>query len=226
MSYSAAEQSFLRLTRAPVLTQPWRHIYVRNVFPDDFYAEMLARLPPDAAYGDEDDYPHRRLLNPMEYSDPFWREIAMWMASKPYITGLYGRFKEVALERFGDKPLDIGVNVRLVRDDPAYSLSPHTDVPGKFLSFLFYLPEDDGMKDFGTTIFYPLDEDRVSDGKAWLPFDEFEPVWTAPYMPNTCFAFARTDRSFHGVLPCPDETRMRNALLLNVYAKVMNADHA
>ncbi len=219
-SSAAAEQSFLRLSRAPVALHPWRHIYVRNVFPVDFYAEMLAHLPPDEAYGDED-YPHRRLLDPMKYNDPFWRETAIWMASKPYITGLYDRFKEVSEERFGKgAPLEIGINVRLVRDDPAYNLSPHTDVPGKFLSFLFYLPEDDEMADFGTTIFRPHDADLTSDGKMWLDFADFDPFWTAPFMPNCCFAFARTDRSFHGVLPHPEVTRQRNTLLLNVYAKV------
>ncbi len=213
----------MRLTLAPMRLQPFHHIYVRNVFPAEFYAEMLANLPPDEAYGDED-YPNRRILNPMEYDSPFWREIAIWMASKPYITGVYSRFKDVARERFGEKPLEIGVNVRLVRDEPTYSLSPHTDVPGKFLSFLFYLPRTHELSDFGTTIFRPRDRDLTSDGKAWLSFDDFEPVWTAPFEPNTCFAFARTDTSFHGVLPHSEATAQRNALLLNVYAKVRDAD--
>lgn len=222
-SFDAAEQSFMRLTRAPLREKPFHHIYVRNVFPAAFYAEMLANLPPDAAYGDED-YPHRRILNPMEYGNPFWRDIAIWMASKPYITGVYNRFKAVAKERFGERELEIGVNVRLVRDEPAYSLSPHTDVPGKFLSFLFYLPENGELSEFGTSIFRPHASGLTSDGKAWLSFDDFDPVWTAPFAPNSCFAFARTDRSFHGVLPHPEATKQRNALLLNVYAKARNAD--
>lgn len=60
-------------------------------------------------------------------------------------------------------------------------------------------------------------------GMEWLDPTGFSPQWTAPFMPNTCFAFHRTDQSFHGVLP-HDNLGVRNVLLLNVFRKV-DADH-
>ena len=40
---------FAHMTEAigasPVINDPFAHIYVRGVFPDDFYQEMLAKLP-------------------------------------------------------------------------------------------------------------------------------------------------------------------------------------
>jgi hypothetical protein len=216
MSSSAAEQSLTRLLRAPLVQTPYRHMYVRNVFPADFYAEMLRNLPDDDAYGSRA-YPHRRLLEPATLGG-FWADLCAWMGSGEYVAALYNRFSMVRDERFGPLDLRVGFDIRLVRDDPEYHLSPHTDVPNKFLSFLFYLPSDDRMREFGTTIFQHRDPEFSHDGLSWLKdMDDFSPVWTAPFMPNTCFAFARTDKSFHGVLSS-DCGMVRNALLLNIFA--------
>jgi hypothetical protein len=202
------------LSRAPIIREPFQHIYVRDVFPKAYYAEMLRNLPSDEQYGEERQYPHRRFLDPINLGG-FWSELYEWMGSSPYIDTLYRKFQEVRDERFPGQDLKIGYDIRLSRDDPEYYLSPHTDMPSKFLSFLFYLPGDDRLKDVGTTIFRHKDPDYRHDGVTWLSFDDFEPVWTAPFMPNTCFAFARTDYSFHGVMP-NTLGLVRNALMLNV----------
>ena len=221
----AAQQSLLRLTRAPLVRSPFAHIYVKNVFPTDFYAEIRANLPSDEVFAEGSAYPNRRLVNPKKLGNPFWDDLIRWMTDFGYVNQLCRRFMDVWVERWGEVNIGLSANVRLVRDEPAYSLSPHTDTPNKFLSFLFYLPENDELRDFGTTIFLPKDRTRTSDGMDWLEWEGFDPIWTAPFIPNSCFAFGRTDRSFHGVLPHPEATRQRNALLLNIDAKPMpNAD--
>lgn len=206
----------MRLARAPVVLAPYRYCYVRDVFPVAFYHEMLSALPPNEAYGEEE-YKSRRILDPQGL--PFWSDLCGWMGAEPYLSKLVRKFGMVRQERFGDQELQIKYNIRLVRDEPTYWLKPHTDIPEKFLSFLFYLPRDDRLRGFGTTIYRHKDPDFVSTDGHWNgAVANFEPVWTAPFMPNTCFAFARTDKSFHGVMQS-DCGHRRDALLLNIFVE-------
>lgn len=211
MSFSAAEKSLLRLTRAPIIREPFDHIYVRDVFPADFYAEMLANIPDVEAFGDYA-LPRRRIVDPQTLG-PFWTSVWEWMGTTDYILPLISKFSYVR------KPEHIGFNIRLVRDDPDYSLSPHTDHPDKFASFLFYLPPNDKMREFGTTLLRHQDPEFTHHGLEWIKDQaevaKFRPVFTAPFMPNTCFAFPRTSRSFHCVMPSTCG-QVRHALLLNL----------
>lgn len=100
-------------------------------------------------------------------------------------------------------------SAQLCRDKPGYSIGPHTDGANKLRTFLFYLTDTES--DCGTSLFVP--KKAIKDDQHH-GFDDFELVETIPYKPNTYLSFERTDKSFHGVLPC---RIVRNVLQLSVY---------
>ena len=159
-----------RIANAPMLEFPYPHIYVRDIFPQDFYARLRANLPSEAHLRTlrsmgrvADDYPDTRLVMPLRHEhtaklEPaqraFWEELMGWMRGPrfgelmiaKFALYLQHRFNDLRAQRFGDEAL-------VVRDRTTYSLPPHTDAQDKVLSFLFYLPPDASMAPLGTSLY-------------------------------------------------------------------------
>jgi hypothetical protein len=194
-----------RLLDADVVFNPFAHIYVTRAFPQDYYAEMLAQLPPDKEYKDRQ-FDNRMIADAIEVGG-FWKELAEWMVHRDLIYTLL-RIFNVPVGR-------LKANVRLVRDSQGYRIKPHTDIKSKVLSLLFYLAPDEDHPEAGTTAMVPKAKDFTSDGLSRYPFEDFQSVYTAPFLPNTMFGFPRSNTSFHGVT----ETTIpkRDVLLLNIY---------
>jgi hypothetical protein len=222
-----------RIANAPMREFPYPHLYVRDIFPEDFYARLRENLPPEEhlrtlrSFGRVGgDYPDTRLVMPLqrEYTarlEPaqrsFWDELGGWMLGgafgqlmiakfAPY---LRDRFENLAAERFADEVL-------VVRDRTAYSLGPHTDAVHKVLSFLFYLPPDASMAHLGTSLYVPKDPQFTCRGGPHYEFDRFRRMLTMEYLPNTLFAFMKTPRAFHGVEPITQAEVRRDLLLYDI----------
>jgi len=234
MSSDARAHVFYKIANAPVLAYPFPHFYVESVFPEDFYRQLLASLPPLARYARLGEtgsvtpgaYPERFVLNPVELakgeppdaSGPFWSSLVDWMEGGEFSRLLLGKFDRYVIENFGTgNEFRIDQDTRLIRDFTNYAIAPHTDTPRKLVSLLFYLPRDDRMRHLGTSIFEPREEGFTCDGTMHHRFEDFRKVYTAPFLPNTLFAFFRNDRSFHGVEPIADEKIERDLLLYNIY---------
>lgn len=198
-----------QVCNAPVYTVPFPHIYVPNVFPPDFYNELREHLPPDGDYSTgASNYNGRRFADPdsdlfSPFRDPFWTQIAMYP------------FQKHLSKRFPDG-FNTYTDLRLVRDTRNYAIGPHTDAPWKVLSFLFYLPPDATLSKYGTSIYLPNDGDFRCPGGPHHKFENFTRIHTAPFLPNSLFAFFKTDFSFHGVEPIPVQCQ-RDVLLWNLY---------
>jgi hypothetical protein len=219
-----------QIANAPIKPFPYPHIYVQDVFPSDFYRELRARLPPAEAYQDlkalkrvSAGYPDGRLVMVVtpenvqalpEPSRSFWNATAQWLLGGPFGQVVLSKFAEFLAQRFGDLgQTQFHDEALLVQDYTTYSLGPHTDSPAKVLSFLFYLPPDDSLAHLGTSIYVPKDPRFRCPGGPHHRFEMFDRMMTAPFLPNTLFAFLKTDNSFHGVEPI-QETGVRRDLLL------------
>lgn len=101
----------------------------------------------------------------------------------------------------------------VIQDRTNYKLGPHTDMPAKVLSLLFYLPADDSMPHLGTSMYLPTDPTFTCDGSTHYDFKGFQRLLTMPYVRNTLFAFMKTPNAFHGVEPVT-EPGVERALLL------------
>ena len=193
------------IAHAHLEREPFDHIYIQNVFPWDYYWQMLEYLPVDELYTDRA-YADRMMCDITTLGMSFWNSLAEWM--------LGGHFcKTVADKLLLDVPM-MSPQIRLVRDRQGYQIKVHTDVKRKGVSLLFYLPNDSSLANYGTSLYVPKTPGFVSDGTRRFEFEDFVKTKTAPFIPNSVCGFRRADNSFHGVEPLGIGTR--NVLLYNI----------
>lgn len=202
-----------RFLNAKVKTFPFSHFYVKNVFPDDFYRDILDSLPPSEEYSQGKSAYHGR-----KFADPVKSGLFDFMLSKEFVRTIYATFQPDFEKRFENEKPTFSMDLRLVRDSENYSIGPHTDARWKVVSLLFYLPVTDEFSSLGTSIYLPKDRSFHCPGGPHHPFDLFDKVYTAPYLPNSCFGFFKTDYSFHGVDPITIPCK-RDVLLWNLYSR-------
>jgi hypothetical protein len=216
-----------------MLEFPYPHLYVRDVFPEDFYARLRANLPSAPQFRTlsslgrvTEDYPDTRLVVPLtreqtERFEPeqraFWLELAGWMLGPVFGQLMIAKFGAYLLQRFKDlQTQSFADEALIVRDRTQYSLGPHTDSTSKVLSFLFYLPPDASMAHLGTSLYVPKDPRFTCPGGPHHDFELFRRVRTMEYLPNTLFAFMKTPDSFHGVEPITQPDVQRDLLLYDI----------
>lgn len=224
MSSTAELQVLYTVGNAPIRHYPFPHLYVPEVFPKPYYAELQRNLPDPRVLRSLEDargtrgYPERSVMaldgkpheGMAERQVAFWRELWRWMLGGRLGHLVLQKFSFVIEERLKSKQdFEIGDEALLVYDRTRYSLGPHTDSPLKIASLLFYLPADDRLAPHGTSLYLPKQPGFTCDGRQHHPFAGFDRVATMPFLPNALFAFPKTDNSFHGVEPfdVPDAGR-------------------
>jgi len=233
------EQALIyRVTNATVYDYPYPHVYIQDIFPADYYQEILDHLPADEHYVCISDtgrvkgerYAARFVIDlstsTLEQLSPalreFWQTCARYLLGGPFLGGLMTRFKHPIEERFRQHTagrVSLESQLLLTRDKTGYDIGPHTDAPSKLLTLLFYLPKDHGQTHLGTSIYVPKDPAFRCPGGPHHPFEKFKKVTTARFAPNTVFGFLRNDQSFHGVETIQDAEISRNLLIFNVKVK-------
>ena len=209
-----------RVAAATVIENPFPYAVIDRIFPDEYYAEMLAHFPkpeslrPIGETGrvGKDNYRDRLvvLFTDEEFGrmsgeqQRFWREFAGWMYSDLFLNLFVLKFQhalEPRLRRIlADNPLlRARGDALLVNDQTNYAIGPHTDAPHRLVTFLFYLPKDDSMKDLGTSVYKPKDPNFICWGGPHHPAEQFDLVRTVEFLPNRLLTFPKTERSFHGV---------------------------
>lgn len=200
-----------QIINAPMALFPFPHIYVQNVFPWPVYAEILESLPPEGDYS-----AGSANYNGRKFADPTRIDVFSALNTDYFEQIAVTAFQRFISQRFAGGKMTPRTDLRLVRDRKNYAIGPHTDAPWKVLSFLFYLPSDWSIFEHGTSIYLPNDPSFRCRGGPHHKFDDFTRIHTAPFVPNSLFAFFKTDYSFHGVEPIPVECQ-RDVLLWNLY---------
>jgi len=234
--YSSAEQHVhYQIANAPMREYPYAHIYVEDVFPQEFYAALRANWPdpsaltslaetgrvPKGAYRERFVLPFTQAgIDKLgEDRRAFWSEFGSWFLDERFLTSMIDKFEPYVRQRFGDDfhlRCSFAVDSLIVRDLTNYSIGPHTDAPHRLLSLLFYCPDDASRSHLGTSIYVPRDPAFRCKGGPHYPHSKFLRVKTMEYRPNSLFAFIKNDRSFHGVEPIADEDVQRDVLLYDV----------
>lgn len=210
---------------ARAVAAPFYHLEFDRVFPDEFYPSMLAAMPVAADYrpmhgrsrgNDMADGTHTRVK-----IDLFPEYIRHLPAAKRAVWDVVGRAlcSELVKKRFrrrlapalerrfgpgfpktGMFPIPI-----LTRDIPGYRIPPHTDTHWKGITVQLYLPQDESNLNIGT-IFH----EQVADGslvkKAQMRF-----------APNSGYAFAVGDDTWHSADPVGPEVKSRDSILLTYF---------
>jgi len=234
--FSDAElQLAYKVGNVPLSGFPYPHFYLQDVFPMDFYRRIQKNLPdPEAMLPIEEARPVRGYKERfvLELSDAhlsrlpeekraFWKEFNHWLVTAGNFGELvFNKFRPLIQQRFGNNPnLEFHAETLLVQDITNYKLGPHTDSPRKVVTMLFYLPPDDSQRHMGTSIYLPKDPAFTCQGGPHHPHDQFVRLHTNPFLPNSMFAFFKTNNSFHGVEPVADPDCRRWLLLYDIYVR-------
>ncbi|HJU55908.1 MAG TPA: 2OG-Fe(II) oxygenase [Pyrinomonadaceae bacterium] len=208
-----------RLGEAEVVMEPYPHYYVENVFPDDYYRELLAHLPESAVYQNLfevttlklDHFRHRdqRDFNegwtktlPGELRE-FWENFNRWFLSPELAQAVLHSF---AAQLPDEKSWpEVAVESQLIRHRAGYFLGPHSDLYTKLVVLLIYLAPDESASHLGTSLYVPKEPGFRCPAGTHYQFEDFVRVKTVPYRPNSLLAFRRSDISFHGVEPLSED---------------------
>ena len=206
-----------RLRSARVEADPFPHYYLEDVFPENYYQELLRHLPGSSVYENLyevtdlklDHFRHRyqRDLNegwtnalpaPLQ---SFWNSFNQWFLSPELAQAVLESFAEPLKPRIGDRGSwpEVSVEAQFIRHRAGYFLGPHSDLYTKVVVLLVYLAPDARAERLGTSLYRPKVEGFSCPDSKHYPFEDFIRVKTAPYRPNSLLAFVRSDISFHGL---------------------------
>jgi len=209
------------IERARTSEVPFYHLEFDRVFPDDIYAAMLREMPGNTDYralkGRNNDnlledgtstrvkidlFPEYLRTLPAEKRE-IWDVVGRALCSDEVKAAIMRRLAPGLKRRFGDGYSDVGMFPipTLTRDIPKYRITPHTDTRWKGITVQFYLPPDDSTKHIGT-IFH----EKRPDGS--MP-----KIVQMPFSPNTGYAFAVGDNTWHSADPVGPEVKTRDSIL-------------
>lgn len=212
-----------RIANAQLNTYPYPHFYVRDVFPSAFYGDLARRVAAETDYHEEPGRYHGRQFANENLSNEI--DGLRGFASKSFMKAILQRFGPQLEAVHKRKDFRVYSDCRFIRDGQGYWIGPHTDARWKLVSLLFYLPIYHMYERHGTSIYTPNDPTFTCSGGPHHDFPGFTRIWTAPYAPNSLFAFLKTDKSFHGVPPI-DQDFQRDVFLYNLYdAEIYEQTH-
>jgi hypothetical protein len=209
------------IEQARASASPFYHLEFDRVFPPDVYEAMLREMP------NSNDYralPGRNNVNILddgsatrvkidlfpeyirnlpEQKRELWDVVGRALCSQEVRDAFVRKLGPGLERRFGAGYRDVGMFPIpiLTRDVPKYRITPHTDTKWKGITVQFYLPPDDTTKHIGT-IFH----ERLPDGS--MP-----QAIKMPFSPNTGYAFAVGDNTWHSADPVGPEVKTRDSIL-------------
>lgn len=235
MDESVFNHLLYKIANATICTYPYTHIYIEDVFPTDFYEEMIAKFPDTAHFKSlvemgnvpPGTYENRYVL-PLKTNElgqlpfdqlVFWTQFSQAFTQESWPQTILSKFHSDIRGRFGDHYLHTAFysKLELLSDQSEYAIGPHTDHPRRVLSLLFYLPTSKDQPHLGTSIYRPKDPYFKCEGLEHHTPEEFTKVYTAPFLPNSVFGFIKSDRSFHGVEPIGKQQTPRRLLSYTLF---------
>jgi hypothetical protein len=214
------------IQKAQADDRPFYHLRFGGVFPDDFYAAMLEAMPV------ADDYRalsgQAKLRNRTAEGKPTRTKIDLFPEyirhlppNKRALWNVAGRvLRSKALEKVFVERLAPGLERRfgadyakvrlypvpiLTRDVAGYFITAHQDTHWKGITVQFYLPADNSTLHIGT-IFHEMLPNESKPKRAQMLF-----------APNTGYAFAVADNTWHSVDPVGPEVKTRDSILLTYF---------
>ena len=205
---------------------PFYHLEFDRVFPPDFYAEMLRTMPEDEDYramsgkskmgsSRPDGKPTRTKIDLFpEYirhlpAEKFaiWDVVGRALRSGKVRSAIMQKLGPGLRKRFGENFGKVGMYPVpiLTRDIPGYRVFKHTDSLWKGITVQLYLPSDNSNIDIGT-FFHDCLPDGTTPRKKQMPFS-----------PNSGYAFAVDDKSWHSAKPVGPEVKTRDSILLTYF---------
>ena len=210
---------------AKVDTAPFYHLELSHIFPEPVYAAMLAALPEGRHYRSmhgrskadakvdgamtrvkTDLFPEYIRGFPAEHR-AIWRAVGETLRSEPVKQAFRRKLAPALEKRFGPGYASVGMYPIpvLTRDITGYRIPPHTDTHWKGITVQLYLPRDEANTDIGT-IFHSV-----------APDGSMPKAMQMRFAPNTGYAFAVHNDTWHSVDVVHDRVVARDSILLTYF---------
>jgi hypothetical protein len=208
------------IASAPLLIDPYEHILVERLLPDDVY-ELLIRAIPPAEFFDDRDRTKQNLVFPMELGPTLpsvaWafmdRVIAQQIVRPAVLEKFHAPLQEHFATVFGRAFVEQANALpqsahggRLMLRRPGYHLGPHRDPKRAMLTCLLYFARPGDSEAHGTQLFRVHDDAEASYKTTYYPAEEgrrCELVKLVPFRPNTMLV-SLNSRGAHGAVIPPD----------------------
>jgi len=210
-----------KIKDANITSFPYEHMVIDNIFPENLYKQLTENFIPDDVLSCLKDgnrvgngYSDSRYVLKLQSNMPYMEEKLrhVWQNFTKYLSY---HFLHIILQKFNISGHDLFSDILYVKDKQNYSLGPHTDRTSKVLTCLFYLPITDKYKNYGTSIYLPLNENFKCAGGPHHDFNQFKIHKTIEFLPNRLFCFKKSEVSFHGVEPVT-ENFVRNLVIFDL----------
>ena len=157
-----------RIEDSPIEHVPFPHLVIAEIFPADFYSDLLQALPkadqfvsakyPGTGFGKakSGEGNSSGLVFPDISGVPLLGELKKFLRGDEFCRALLNKFSIAAgiprekYRHFADGARDFTSVFDLQIDRRGYEILPHADVASKIVTFQFYLAQDDSLKEFGT----------------------------------------------------------------------------
>lgn len=231
--------------------KPFVHTLSDNVFPDEYYQEIMNHMLPDKEYYQEvtDVFNHRLRLwvghnerincilngksdkkcrlcktwNGPQIRDPFWKELLEFLVGDEMLDLWINKYEPALIKRHGLEKFNslrdtnkFNLSGYLNRDGKGYSIGPHLDKLKKSITILIYLPSNEDIKHFGTTLCEPKKSYKMKTRGGHHNFENFDDISMIECIPKRVFSFLVNIDSWHCVHEI-DEVVSRNSIQLNIY---------
>src|SRR5438445_8723498 len=205
---------------------PFLHLRFDRVFPDDFYVAMLQEMPMADDYramsgkskvgsSRPDGKPTRAKIDLFpEYvrhlppeKRAIWDVAGRVLRSKELGKAFVERLAPGLKRRFGANFVNVQMYPVpiLTRDTSGYFITAHSDTLWKGITVQFYLPPDNSTQQIGTIFHEALPNGKKPKNAQML------------FSPNTGYAFAVADNTWHSVGPVGPEVKTRDSILLTYF---------
>ena len=183
-----------KIIDALIIKEPYPHILISGIFPDEFYSVLLEQIPKVSAYTAKTKYGKTMALENFDILDEekkkFWKEVYGFLRSD--------KFASILLKKFNISKNGVS-DLFLHKDLENFEFRPHRDTHSKLVTYLFYLPEDSSLSQLGTHMLVPKKGVVIKKTTEHQDWELFETVKMSEYVPNSFFAFAPHENSFHAV---------------------------
>jgi hypothetical protein len=221
---SVEQQLVAAADRAELRHKPFDHVYMEQVLAPETYAALLAAMPDRRFYHDlkhkdavRDDGSSTR-LRMFLYPELLWRlpaevrrvwlPVARALCSNELQAAFKRKFRSSLEQRFAKPVEKIGMYPVpiLLRDQPGYKISIHSDVATKAITVQYYLPADESQRDIGT-IFHEGDTGAAAKKATQMPF-----------MPASGYAFpVSLTKSWHSAAQTAETDGERVTMMVTYY---------
>ena len=233
------------IERTPHQDEPFPHILIKGVFPEDVFEELLACYPPVEAFTKANPKHHsneyggstrqrmtlcEEALSTMpEAQHRLWATVRAAISSKLVRDAIFAKLSTGLCRRFNvpkDRLPSIPAFPRgqLYSEVDGYRIAPHPDTREKIVTMQFAFPADNSLIDMGTEFYTrsmnPLNYIREPRG--------FIISKSMPFLPNHAYAFSVLNdfgvKSWHGRSTLPPNNLVRKSLLHIWYAEPDHTD--